>query len=159
MRPDRRTLAARGDASKSSALLVAARYERVHWVEAPARCFVLTSTATPHRRGVPACRLKSSLTLRARATARRGESREDYAETCVIPPNEADHPALYDVNATHWCLRVDGIEAQSAWIDVTGVAARGEEVAFVVDDGRQRLRVTLHRLLGRRLCCWYCGAA
>ena len=86
--------------------------------------------------------------MRARvATARRRpESREDYAETCVIPPNEAEISALYDVNATHWCLRVDGIEAQSAWVDITGVAARGEEVAFVVDDGRQRLRVTLHRV-------------
>jgi len=53
---------------------------------------------------------------------------------------------LYDVNAMHWCLRVDGIEAQSAWVDITGVAARGEAAAFVVDDGRQRLRVTLHRV-------------
>ena len=86
--------------------------------------------------------------MRARvATARRRpESREDYAENCGILPNEAETAALYDVNATHWCLRLDGVEAQSAWIDVTGVAARGEEAAFVVDDGRQRLRVTLHRL-------------
>ncbi|CAH0376551.1 unnamed protein product [Pelagomonas calceolata] len=122
--------------------------ERVHWVDAPARCYVLASTAANTVVVCPPVALKSSLTLRARvATARRlPQSRDDYAETCVIPPNEADLSALYDVSATHWCLRVDGIEAQSAWVDITGVAARGEEAAFVVDDGRQRLRVTLNRL-------------
>jgi len=123
-------------------------YERVHWVDAPARCFVVASTAANTVVVCPPVALKSSLTLRARvATARRlPQTRQDYAENCSIPPNEAETAALYDVNATHWCLRVDGIEAQSSWVDITGVTARGEEAAFVVDDGRQRLRVTLHRV-------------
>ena len=122
--------------------------ERVHWVDAPARCFVVASTAANTVVVCPPVALKSSLTLRARvATARRlPQTRQDYAENCSILPNEAETSALYDVNATHWCLRVDGTEAQSAWVDITGVAARGEEAAFVVDDGRQRLRVTLHRV-------------
>ena len=96
----------------------------------------------------PPIAVRSSPTVRARvATARRRpESREDYAENCVVPPNAAETAALYDTAATHWCLRVDGVEAQSAWVDVSGVAARGEEVAFVGDDGRRRLRVTLHRV-------------
>jgi hypothetical protein len=92
-------------------------YERVHWVDAPARCFLLSSAVANTVVVCPPVALKSSLTLRARiATARRlPETRQDYAENCSVLPNEAETSALYE-NATHWCLRVDGIEAQSAWV-------------------------------------------
>lgn len=124
------------------------RVRAAAWSEASARCFIVAAAAANTIVVCPPIAVRSSLTVRARvATARRRpESREDYAENCVVPPNAAETAALYDTAATHWSLRVDGVEAQSAWVDVSGVAARGEEVAFVVDDGRRRLRVTLHRI-------------
>ena len=62
--------------------------ERVHWVDAPARCFLLSSAVANTVVVCPPVALKSSLTLRARiATARRRpESREDYAEELQYTP-------------------------------------------------------------------------
>ena len=97
--------------------------------------------------------LASRLAARCRvATAVRWpQSREDYAATYDVPAGGTSD--VHRGDARFWCLRVDGYEGQSDWVDVSGVlyGLQGDDDATasatltVGEEGGRRLRLTLRR--------------